>query len=174
MSSVRAYTKKYYQLYDEDELYEGTFDELLEQSEVSRRKLQRMIEGYYPGIYAEEVGKSYPIYDFYRVSTDEYIGTMPAFEMADFLDVQPKTLSNNKFYRREFTGKYKIVEDEEMITRRTLNKVAPVPVPEKYNGVAVKKQITVRPAAEKTFKVGEYAQYLHDSVFAKWNLKEGQ
>ena len=172
--SKNPHTRKYFILYYDDQEFEGTFDEIQELTGIHRKTLWVMMQGYHKDAYGEEVGTSYPIYDFYQVKEQRHLGTCTLPEMAELLGIKEKSLSNRNTYRKEFTGKYKIVEDEEMITRRTINKVAPVPVPEKYNGVAVKKQITVRPAAEKQFKVGEYAQYLHDAVFANWNLKEGQ
>jgi len=60
------------------------------------------------------------------------------------------------------------LEDDEMITRRTINKVAPVPVPEKYEPVKKEKIYISKTVEPAEFKVGRYAQSLHDSMFKGW------
>ena len=167
-------TQNYYQLNIRGDVYKGTVNELAEQTGRPIKHIWSIIDGSYKDIHGEQIGKSHPIFDYYNAKTGEHLGTYTLNEMADVLDVKPKTLSNKKLYRKTFTGKYKIVEDEDMITRRTINKVAPVPVPEKYEPERKINIVTVKPAEKKPFKVGKYAQYLHDSYFAKWNLKEGK
>ena len=165
--------QNYYRLNIRGDVYKGTVNELAEQTGRPIKHIWSIIDGSYKDIYGEQIGKSHPIFDYYNAKTDEHLGTYTMNEMADALDIKAKTLCNSKLYRKTFTGKYKIVEDEDMITRRTINKVAPVPVPEKYEPERKINIVTVKPAEMKPFKVGRYAQSLHDSYFAKWNLKEG-
>ena len=167
-------TQNYYRFDYLGEIYEGTINEVSEQIGKPVKNIWSMLDGNYKDVYGECIGKSYPIFDFYRPKSGEYVGTGTMDSMAEQLDVKKRSLSDSNNFKKEFTGEYKIVEDDDMITRRTINKVAPVPVPEKYEPERKIKVVTVKPAEMKPFKVGRYAQSLHDWYFKGWNLKEGQ
>ena len=170
----KPHTKKLYRLHIDGVVHKGSVDGLAEKLGFGISNIRKSINGYFPGRYGEEIGTSHPVYEFYRRKSGVYIATGTFEEVAEQTGLKVKSLTNSGGYIKKFTGEYRDVEDEDVITRRTMDRHAPVPTERKYDGVAVKKKIIVRPAAEKQFKVGEYAQYLHDAVFAKWNLKEGQ
>jgi len=171
----RGRPKKQYELHIDGQYDStGTVDELARMLGLKPTLLYKRVDKEIYGILLKPVEEEEPVYAFYKGEDGPFIGTIA--EISKMTGIEQHMIEwygTPSASRRHDTALIKM-EDESMITRRTINKVAPVPVPEKYDGVAVKKQITVRPAAEKQFKVGEYAQYLHDAVFANWNLKEGR
>ena len=60
-----------------------------------------------------------------------------------------------------------------MRQKRTHTKYAPILTEEKYDPVEKEKNYISKTVEPAEFKVGRYAQSLHDSYFTKWNLKEG-
>src|SRR5699024_11550512 len=111
-------------------------------------------------------------YALYKSEDSPYIGTMESIsDMTGITEVMLEWYGRPSEMERHDTALIKL-EDDEMRVRRTNDKYAPIMTEEKYEPVEKEKIIINKPVEPAEFKVGKYAQSLHDSVFAKWNLKE--
>lgn len=171
-----------YEFAVDGKMHIGTMGEVVQASGLPESKLWRLVNAPTQSDYGHQVGKRLPVFRLNDPDTGSVIMKGTRREIAEYLEIKEGSLYNFRGGRLIFADEYeyqdmatiKKMEDDDMRAKRTLNKVAPVPVPEKYEPTRKMKVVTTRPVEMKPFKVGEYAQYLHDAVFAKWNLKEGQ
>lgn len=120
------------------------------------------------------VGTYYPIFDYYRKVSMDYLDTGTTKEVSDRTGIKQQSLANTRTYYKEFKNEYRFVRSDEMIQRRSHDKHAPILRNKEYGQDTDKRTYTYKKAEKKEFKVSSYVQSLHDSFFAKWNLKEGQ
>lgn len=166
---LRPQKRKVYEMHYDGKIFRGEKRDIAKQANVSMDMIANYLSRPSETRHGKGIGFKYPVYKFYRGWSGEYagIGTIP--EMSEKLNVLSQTLSTGAAYRKTFTGKYKIVEDDDMITRRTINKVAPVPVPEKYEPERKIKVVTTRPVEMKAFKFKDkWINYQLDTIFKGW------
>lgn len=171
---VTPYNSKVYEFHKDGMIYVDNIKEVSEQTGLSVARIRMIINTPTRSAHGSVVGMSYPIYEFYRIKSGDYVGVGTIDELAAQTGLTTDTLKNTGSYKKVFTGEYKIVEDDDMRVKRTNDKHAPILTEEKYEPVKKEKFYISKPVEPAEFKVGRYAQSLHDSYFKGWNLKEGQ
>ena len=170
----RGRPKKQYELYIDGQYDStGTVDELARMLGLKPTLLYKRVDKEMSGILLKPVEEEEPVYAFYKGDNGPYIGTIA--EISDLTGIEQHMIEwygTPSASRRHDTALIKL-EDDEMRVRRTSDKYAPILTEEKYEPVEKEKLIISKPVEPAEFKVGKYAQSLHDSYFAKWNLKEG-
>ena len=150
----------------------GNIDEISKIVGLTRAKLYKRVKKEMSGVMLKPVDTSKIVYAFYKGADGPFIGTIS--EISEITGIQQHMI---KWYgtpsasRNHDTALIKL-EDDEMRVRRTSDKYAPILTEEKYNPKPVEKIYISKTVEPAEFKVGSYAQSLHDSYFAKWNLKE--
>ena len=135
--------------------------------------LRKRVNKEMSGILLKPIESKPPEYAFYKGEDGPYIGTLASIsEMTGITEVMLEWYGRPSAMERHDTALIKL-EDDEMRARRTNDKYAPILTEEKYEPVEKEKLIISKPVEPAEFKVGRYAQSLHDSMFANWNLKEG-
>ena len=165
--------RKQYELHINGEYKQtGYINDLADVVGMKSVLLRKRVNKEMSGVLLKPIESKPPEYAFYKGEDGPFIGTL-----ADISDMTGITERMIEWYgrpsamERHDTALIKL-EDDEMRVRRTNDKYAPILTEEKYNPKPVEKIIISKPVEPAEFKVGSYAQSLHDSYFAKWNLKE--
>lgn len=134
--------------------------------------LRKRVNKEMSGILLKPIESKPPEYAFYKGEDGPFIGTLADIsEMTGITEVMLEWYGRPSAMERHDTALIKL-EDDEMRVRRTNDKYAPILTEEKYEPVTKEKIYISKTVEPAEFKVGRYAQSLHDSYFAKWNLKE--
>ena len=165
---VTPYNSKVYEFHKDGITYVGNIREVSEQTGLSVARIRVNIHTPTRNAHGRVIGMSYPIYEFYRIKSGYYVGVGTIDELAEQTGLTTDTLKNTGSYKKVFTGNYKIVRDDEMRVKRTNDKYAPILTEEKYEPAEKEKLIISKTVEPAEFKVGRYAQSLHDSYFKKW------
>ena len=166
----RGRPKKQYELHIDGQYDStGTVDELARMLGLKPTLLYKRVDREMSGILLNPVEEEEPVYAFYKGEDGPFIGTIA--EISDLTGIEQHMIEwygTPSASRRHDTALIKM-EDEEMITRRTINKVAPVPVPEKYEPERKIKVVTTRPVALRPFKFKDkWINYQLDTIFKGW------
>lgn len=162
--------RKQYELYINGEYKQtGYINDLADVVGMKAVILRKRVNKEMSGVLLKPIESKPPEYAFYKGEDGPYIGKLEDIaEMTGFTESMLVWYGRPSAMQRHDTALIKL-EDDEMITRRTINKVAPVPVPEKYEPVEKEKIYISKTVEPAEFKVGRYAQSLHDSYFKKWS-----
>ena len=166
--------RKQYELYMYGE-YErtGYINELADVVGMKPVLLRKRVNKEMSGILLKPIESKPLEYAFYKGEDGPYIGTLESIsDMTGIAERMIEWYGTPAAGRRHDTALIKL-EDDEMRARRTNDKYAPILTEEKYDPVEKEKVIINKPVKPAEFKVGRYAQSLHDSYFKGWNLKEG-
>ena len=165
--------RKQYELYINGEYKQtGYINDLADVVGMKAVLLRKRVNKEMSGILLKPIESKPPEYAFYKGEDGPYIGTLASIsEMTGFAEKMIEWYGRPSAMKRHDTALIKL-EDDDMRVRRTNDKYAPILTEEKYEPVEKEKIYISKTVEPAEFKVGKYAQSLHDSVFAKWNLKE--
>ena len=166
--------KKQYELYING-VYKrtGYINDLADVVGMKSVLLRKRVNKEMSGILLRPIESKPPEYAFYKGEDGPYIGTLADIsEMTGIAEVMLEWYGRPSAMERHDTALIKL-EDDDMRVRRTNDKYAPILTEEKYNPKPVEKIYISKTVEPAEFKVGRYAQSLHDSYFKGWNLKEG-
>ena len=170
---IKPKKRRFYKIHWDGKDYQGNVNQISKESGNPIDRLWLAVTAPTSKRYGEAYGTQYPIFDIYKVKSGEYMGTGTVEDVAEKLKRSVSALNTKETYKKVFTGEYKIVKDDNMRVKRTHDKYAPILTEGKHEPVKKEEMIISRTVEPAEFKVGRYAQSLHDSYFAKWNLKEG-